>query len=237
MSLIEKAKQQACFAAVDEYVTSETKFIGIGSGTTVVFCVERLKQRTDAGELNARAYIPTSFQAKQLILDANLPLGDLNQFPELDVAFDGADEVDSELNCIKGGGGCHVQERLVAYNAKTFVVVADDRKDSEVLGERWNKGVPVEVLPLVYVPVLRKLKQLGGNAILRMSGGGKAGPVVTDNGNFIIDVDFGKITRPREIDAEIRKIAGVVDTGLFLGMAEKAFFGHEDGSVSVRQKP
>ncbi|KAJ1534625.1 hypothetical protein HK096_003670 [Nowakowskiella sp. JEL0078] len=228
MSLITEAKRKACYAAIDEYVSANTRVIGIGSGSTVVFCVERLKQLVDGG-LKIDACIPTSFQARQLIMAANLPLGELNTYPELDVAFDGADEVDHNLNCIKGGGGCHVQERLVAYNARKFVIVADDRKDSSVLGTTWNKGVPIEVLPMVYVPVMAKVEAIGGTPVLRMCEGGKAGPIVTDNGNFIVDAGFGQIHDPATIDTEIRKIAGVVDTGLFIGMAEKVFFGRQDG--------
>lgn len=109
--------------------------MGIGSGSTIVFCVERLQQLKEEGKLSMlRACIPTSFQSKQLIIEAGLPLGDLNQFPEIDTAFDGADEIDPLLNCIKGGGACHLQEKLVAAAAAKFVLVADYRKISPALG-------------------------------------------------------------------------------------------------------
>ncbi|KAJ3111907.1 hypothetical protein HDU96_005163 [Phlyctochytrium bullatum] len=166
--------------------------------------------------------------ARQLINEAELPLAELNSFPEIEVAFDGADEVDANLNCIKGGGGCHLQEKLVASAAKKFVVVADSRKDSHVLGTKWKKGVPVEVIPLAYRSVQRQLAALGGKPLLRMAIQ-KAGPVVTDNGNFIIDVDFGAIADPAALHLAMIQIPGVVETGLFCNMASVAYFGGEDG--------
>jgi ribose 5-phosphate isomerase A len=115
----------------------------------------------------------------------------LDEHPEIDVAIDGADEVDLQLNCIKGGGGCQLQEKIVAHAAKTFVVIADYRKESSLLGEQWTQGVPVEVVPMAYVPVMNQLKKIGGDPVLRMAQR-KAGPVVTDNGNFVLDVNVSE---------------------------------------------
>ncbi|RMC14477.1 hypothetical protein DUI87_09573 [Hirundo rustica rustica] len=180
--------------------------------------------------------IPTSFQARQLILQNGLTLSDLDRNPELDVAIDGADEVDSDLNLIKGGGGCLTQEKIVAGFAKCFIVIADYRKKSDSLGEQWKKGVPIEVIPMAYVPVTRALtKKFGGVAELRMAVN-KAGPVVTDNGNFILDWKFDKVHDWREVNSAIKMIPGVVETGLFIDMAEVVYFGMEDGSVSLREK-
>uniref|UniRef100_A0A8B9IVQ4 ribose-5-phosphate isomerase n=2 Tax=Amazona TaxID=12929 RepID=A0A8B9IVQ4_9PSIT len=180
--------------------------------------------------------IPTSFQARQLILQNGLTLSDLDRHPELDVAIDGADEVDSDLNLIKGGGGCLTQEKIVAGYAKCFIVIADYRKKSESLGEQWKKGIPIEVIPMAYVPVTRALtKNFGGAAELRMAVS-KAGPVVTDNGNFILDWKFDKVHEWGEVNTAIKMIPGVVETGLFIDMAEVVYFGMEDGSVSVREK-
>ncbi|XP_064120660.1 ribose-5-phosphate isomerase-like [Macrobrachium nipponense] len=141
--------------------------VGIGSGSTVVYAVERLAQRVGEEGLQVTC-VPTSFQARQLIIQNNLKLSDLEITPELDVAIDGADEADANLTLIKGGGGCQLQEKIVASAAKLFVVIADYRKDSTSLGEQWKKGVPIEVVPMAYRPVQMKLESLlGGKAVLR----------------------------------------------------------------------
>ncbi|KAJ3103764.1 hypothetical protein HDU97_009860 [Phlyctochytrium planicorne] len=226
--LVEDAKKKASYAAIDAHVTTDTTVIGIGSGSTVVYCVKRLEERVKAGEVKVKACIPTSFQAKQLIIEAGLPLAELNSYPEIDVAFDGADEVDASLSCIKGGGGCQLQEKLVAAAAKKFVIVADYRKDSSILGTQWNKGVPLEVIPMAYVSIEKKIKALGGTPHLRMAVK-KAGPVVTDNGNLVIDADFGTIADPRSLHNALIHIPGIVETGLFCDMATWAYFGCADG--------
>eukprot|EP00730_Choanoeca_flexa_P017170 TRINITY_DN8230_c0_g1_i1.p2 TRINITY_DN8230_c0_g1~~TRINITY_DN8230_c0_g1_i1.p2 ORF type:complete len:256 (+),score=50.97 TRINITY_DN8230_c0_g1_i1:1326-2093(+) len=228
-----KAKLKAAYKAVDDYVKSG-QVVGIGSGSTVVFAVDRLKERVSAEGLQITC-IPTSFQARQLILENGLVLGDLNITPEIDVAIDGADEVDSQLNCIKGGGGCLLQEKIIASNAKQFVVIADFTKMAEQLGTKWTKGVPIEVSSICYVAIQRKLRAMGGEPVLRMAKS-KAGPCVTDNGNFIIDCHFGAISNPHELNQKLLNIPGIVDTGLFVNMAEKAYFGMSDGSVETREK-
>uniref|UniRef100_A0A8B9FM64 ribose-5-phosphate isomerase n=1 Tax=Amazona collaria TaxID=241587 RepID=A0A8B9FM64_9PSIT len=215
--------------------TQNNQVLGIGSGSTIVHAVRRLAERVKEENLTI-VCIPTSFQARQLILQNGLTLSDLDRHPELDVAIDGADEVDSDLNLIKGGGGCLTQEKIVAGYAKCFIVIADYRKKSESLGEQWKKGIPIEVIPMAYVPVTRALtKNFGGAAELRMAVS-KAGPVVTDNGNFILDWKFDKVHEWGEVNTAIKMIPGVVETGLFIDMAEVVYFGMEDGSVSVREK-
>ncbi|KAJ3073735.1 hypothetical protein HDU98_000798 [Podochytrium sp. JEL0797] len=233
--LVEQAKKKASYAAIDEHVNSASHVIGIGSGSTVVYCVERLAQRFRAEpDLQIRACIPTSFQAKQLIMEAGLPLAELNAHPIIDVTFDGADEIDASLNCIKGGGGCHLQEKLVAAASKKFVVVADYRKESKALGVQWTKGIPVEVIPMAYVPIQNKIVQLGGKSVLRMAAPAKAGPCVTDSGNLILDVDMGVLigdAAVAEAHLKLKMLTGVVETGLFIGMAGWAYLGAADGSV------
>jgi ribose 5-phosphate isomerase A len=233
---IDEAKKKAAYAAVDEFI-KDHQVVGIGSGSTVVFAVERIVQKVKEENLHL-VCIPTSFQSTQLIVKGDLVLGDLTRYPVIDVAIDGADEVDEEMNLIKGGGACQTQEKIIAYNAKRFVVVADYRKESKMLGEQWKSGVPVEILPVAYVPVMKKIEaSLGGKPTLRMAVK-KAGPVVTDNGNFVIDVDFGVMTpqHARSLEMKLKSIPGVVETGLFIDMAEKAFFGRADGSVSTRTR-
>ncbi|CAL8274042.1 unnamed protein product [Merluccius merluccius] len=233
--MAEEAKKLAAYAAVDNHVQNN-QVVGVGSGSTIVYAVDRLAERVRLEKLNI-VCVPTSFQARQLVLQHGLPLSDLDRHPELDVAIDGADEVDAGLTLIKGGGGCLTQEKIVAACAKQFIVIADYRKDSAALGEQWKKGVPVEVIPMAYVPVSRRIaRRFGGEAALRMAVS-KAGPVVTDNGNFILDWKFEGAQNWKEVNMHIKMIPGVVETGLFVGMAERAYFGMEDGSVRVRDAP
>ncbi len=232
--LIEEAKKKAGYAAVDEFV-QDGMVLGIGSGSTVVYAVERLVQRVREERLEV-VCIPTSFQSTQLIVEGGLVLGDLGRFPVIDVDIDGADEVDSNLQVIKGVGGCQTQEKIVASNSKQLVIIADYRKDSRHLGEQWKKGIPIEVIPMAYVPLMSKFKEMGGTPVIRM-GKAKAGPVVSDNGNMIIDVEFGIIEDPTGLNRKLKMLPGVVETGLFIDMAVKAFFGQQDGSVISRVRP
>ncbi|PKY12746.1 ribose 5-phosphate isomerase [Rhizophagus irregularis] len=227
-----EAKKLAAYKAVDENITSEKKIIGIGSGSTVVYVIERIIQLKDS--LNKEnIYIPTSFQSRLLITEGGLNLGDIDTYPELDVTIDGADEVDENLNAIKGGGACHLREKLVAEAAKKFIIVADYSKRSTTLGEKWKQGVPIEVIPFAYLRVMNSLKVLGcENPILRMAKA-KAGPVISDNGNFVIDAYFGLIKQPKELLEKIKLLTGVVEVGLFVNMAKCAYFGNEDGSISI----
>ncbi|KAG2195652.1 hypothetical protein INT47_002891 [Mucor saturninus] len=233
---IEEGKKLAAYRAVDEYITADHKVIGIGSGSTVVYVVERILQRP---ELKHIVYIPTSFQSKLLIIDGGLTLGSIEQYPEIDVTIDGADEVDSDLNVIKGGGACQFQEKVVAEAAKKFVIVADFRKKSKLLGTEWTKGVPIEVVPMTYQSVMKsidtKLSLKPLSSKLRMAVN-KAGPVVTDNGNFVIDTHFGPIQNPLALLREIKLLTGVYEVGLFCQMVEKAYFGEENGTVDIWTK-
>ncbi|XP_047637516.1 ribose-5-phosphate isomerase isoform X2 [Phacochoerus africanus] len=219
-----------------EELDSNNQVLGIGSGSTIVHAVQRIAERVKQENLNLIC-IPTSFQARQLILQHGLTLSDLDRHPEIDLAIDGADEVDADLNLIKGGGGCLTQEKIVAGNASRFIVIADFRKDSKNLGDQWHKGIPIEVIPMAYVPVSRTVTQKFGGVIELRMAVNKAGPVVTDNGNFILDWKFDRVHKWSEVNTAITMIPGVVDTGLFINMAERVYFGMQDGSVNMREKP
>ncbi|KAG7400665.1 hypothetical protein PHYBOEH_004934 [Phytophthora boehmeriae] len=233
LSPIEQSKRTAARQAVEEFVKDDF-VVGVGSGSTVVYAAERLGELVKEQKLKNIKCIPTSFQAKQLIGEHKLTLTSLDENPVIDVTIDGADEVDLQLNCIKGGGGCQLQEKIVAFAAKTFVVIADYRKESKQLGEQWTQGVPVEVVPMAYVPLMRTMEEVfGGKPVLRMAKA-KAGPVVTDNGNFVLDVNFGVINDPKTLCDRLNLLPGVVEVGLFCGMAAKAFFGQTDGSFTTR---
>ncbi|XP_032226825.2 ribose-5-phosphate isomerase isoform X3 [Nematostella vectensis] len=228
---MEAGKKAAAVYAVNKFVKNG-HVLGIGSGSTVVYAVERLAERVMKEKLEV-VCVPTSFQAQQLITENKLVLSDLERNPELDVAIDGADEVDANLTLIKGGGGCLTQEKIVASCAKTLVIIADDRKDSKQLGEKWSKGVPVEVVPFAYRPVMLKMEKMGLSPVLRMAKA-KAGPVVTDNGNFIIDVGFSKPQDWNKLNTDLNLIPGVLETGLFVNMTNHVVFGKEDGSIATR---
>ncbi|GJN91184.1 hypothetical protein Rhopal_004202-T1 [Rhodotorula paludigena] len=207
----DKAKRLAAYAAVDEHVKDHHKVLGIG-------------------------YIPTGFQSKELIVKAGLNLGDVDQFPTIDVTIDGADEVDDELNAIKGGGACQLREKVLAEAATHFIIVADSRKDSKVLGTNWKQGVPIEVAPFAWAKVFVNLQKMGCEKPLLRMGKMKAGPVVTDNGNFVIDAVFSEsyMRDPAELLHRIKMLTGVLEVGLFTGMAEAAYFGYPDGTVMAR---
>jgi ribose 5-phosphate isomerase A len=229
-NLIELGKKNAALKAVEENV-KKGMILGIGSGSTVVYAVEAIAEINQKNNLNLKC-IPTSFQSHQLIIENGLTLVSLDQYPEIDLDIDGADEIDKALNLIKGGGGCLVQEKIIASSSKKLVIIVDYTKKSDYLGENWKKGVPIEIIPLAYIPIMKRLEKLGGTPNLRMAQA-KAGPVVSDNGNFIIDVDFGKIENPKELNLILLQIPGVVDTGLFVNMASKAYIGQKDGTIEI----
>jgi len=232
MSSVESGKKLAAYAAVDNHVKNKSR-IGVGSGSTIVYAVERLVQRIKEEKLEVMC-VPTSFQSRLLLLEGNVPHTDLLGCPELDVVIDGADEADARLTLIKGGGGCHLQEKLVAAAGATMVVVADEGKRSARLGEKWKKGVPIEVVPQAYSAVERHLKtrmaDLTEEVVLRRAVA-KAGPVVTDNGNFILDWQFRTdVTMDwGAVDTRLHMIPGVVETGIFHNMAKHAYFGSAEG--------
>ncbi|MGV9200185.1 MAG: ribose 5-phosphate isomerase A [Promethearchaeia archaeon] len=230
--LIEKGKKNAAVKAVEDNV-KPNMVLGIGSGSTVVYAVEKIAEMNRNRDLNLKC-IPTSFQSHQLIVENRLELVNLDQYPKIDLDIDGADEIDKDLNLIKGGGGCLVQEKIIASNSKRLIIVADFRKHAQKLGEKWKKGVPIEVIPMAYVPLMRKLEKMGGKPQLRMAKA-KAGPLVTDNGNFILDVDFGIIESPPDLNKHLLQLPGIVDTGLFINMASQAYIGQKDGEVLLLQ--
>lgn len=226
---LEDGKKSAAFRAVEDFVNKDM-VLGIGSGSTIIYAVSRLKSIIQERNLTITC-IPTSFQARKLILENGLCLGDLDTFPELDLVIDGADECDKDLTLIKGGGACLLQEKIVASCAKKMVVIADYTKNSLKLGQQYKKGIAIEVIPMAYVPIKKRVEaQFGGSLNLRMAVA-KAGPCVTDNANFIMDWQFNweKENNWDSINRELMMIPGVVETGLFVNMASCAYFGKLDG--------
>ncbi|MDQ1313830.1 MAG: ribose 5-phosphate isomerase, partial [Euryarchaeota archaeon] len=188
--------------------------VGLGTGSTVAWTIKRLGERVREEDLDFYG-VPTSFQAEQLAIESNIRLTSLNQHPVLDLAIDGADQVDRELMVIKGGGAAHAREKVVSCSARWFVIVADQSK----FVERLTWPVPVEVIPMAFRLAGRRLEELRGKPVLRQ-GLRKDGPVITDNGNFVMDVDFGTIEDPKSLAAKISLIPGVVEHGIFDNLDE-----------------
>ena len=194
---------------------------GIGTGSTMAFLVEALAWRTRREGLKFTA-VPTSFQSRILCLDLGIPVRDVQDTARLDLAIDGADEVDAHLDLIKGGGASHTREKIVAVMAKEFVVAVDESKVVPALGTTF--AIPVEVLCSGLAYVERALRDLGASTALRMAVA-KDGPVVTDNGQFVLDVRFAAATDLRAADLDMHRIPGVIETGLFFDVASKVLVG------------
>lgn len=192
---IESAKRAAAIRAVADHFDPSASYIGIGSGSTIVYVVDAIKQLSNPST-SSISFVPTGYQSRQVIYRAGLRDVKYDSLPPgqlIDVAFDGADEVDEELNCIKGGGACLYQEKLVATKARKFVCVADHRKLQPRLLSKW-KTIPIEVEPLAANTVLSALERLGSTGpVLREGPLSKAGPIKTDQDNFIIDAPFSTL--------------------------------------------
>ena len=208
--------------------------VGLGTGSTAIHAIHCLGQRLRDRELREIRGIPTSFQSSVLARELRIPLASLDEVDKIDVAIDGADEVAPDLTLIKGGGAAHTREKIVDSLADEFIVVVDETKLVDQLGSRFP--VPVEVVPFGLVPVLHALERLGGVPELRM-GVRKAGPVVTDQGNFVVDVKFDSIPDPAGLERTINNIPGVLENGLFVGVAHRVLFGAlENGKPVVRER-
>lgn len=208
-------KKAAALAAVD--LVSTNTIIGLGSGSTLIHVIKELGERVQQGRLRIGG-VPTSYQARLVARECRIPIHDPMDVDHVDLAIDGADEVDPAGNLIKGAGGAHVVEKLVAACAARFIVVVDESKLVSVLGER--SPVPVEVIAPALSFVLRRIRELGGKPSVR-TGSGKLEPVISDLGHPIIDVRFGPITDASRLDQQLNSIPGVVGHGLFIGMADQ----------------
>ncbi|MBX3463442.1 MAG: ribose-5-phosphate isomerase RpiA [Planctomycetes bacterium] len=217
-------KRNAAFAAADLVPNGAT--VGLGTGSTFRFVLERLAERMRDG-LQVRG-VPTSRDTAARAAAAGIPLLELDEVDRLDLAIDGADEVDPQKNLIKGGGGAHVRERAVAAAARELVVVVDEKKLVPVLGRAFL--LPVEVLPFGWKHAERRIAATGCKPALRQQGGQ---PFVTDNGNYVLDCKFDGIDDPAWLDEHLNALVGVVDHGLFVGMTGRVVVGQADGKVRV----
>lgn len=223
MSSREEEKKRAALEAC--CLVGDSQVVGLGTGSTAFYMIEELGRRVIEEKLHILG-IPTSKATASLAERFRIPLATLEEHPELDIAIDGADQVDSRLDLIKGMGGALTREKVVASAARLFIVIVDEGKMASRLGE--GQVLPVEVIPFAVPTVLRRIEKLGGRPKLRLAKNAE-GPFVTDNGNSILDVDFGFLANPKEIEASIKMIPGVVEHGLFVGMAGAVFVGHDEG--------
>jgi ribose 5-phosphate isomerase A len=229
--LQDRMKQAVAEAAVEQI--RDGMVLGLGSGSTAALMIQALGAKLRRGDLNDIVGVTTSFQGEVLAAELGIPLKSLNAIDRIDLAIDGADEVDPSFQLIKGGGACHVQEKLVARRADRFVVVVDSTK----LVDTLNLGflLPVEVLPGAWRQVQGQLKEMGAESQLRMAVR-KAGPVVTDQGNLVLDAKFaGGITNPAALEKEINNLPGVLENGLFVNITDQVLVGEiVDGVPGVR---
>ncbi len=196
--------------------------VGLGTGSTAAYAIRAIGDAAEAG-LDVRG-VPTSFDARQLARDAGIPIRSLDEVDGIDLAIDGADRIDRDRAAIKGGGAAHAREKVVDAAADRFVVVADPSKVVDAL----SHPVPVEVLPDVYAAVEREIAALGGEPTLRRADA-KDGPVVTDNGNLVLDCAFGPIDDPEGMARTLSGLPGVVEHGLFVGLVDAVYVGTDDG--------
>ena len=208
--------------------------IGLGTGSTAMPAVKRLAEHLEKGTIKDVKAVVTSFQTQNACQELGIPVYTLNDKAiggELDLAIDGADEVTPDCFCIKGGGAAHLKEKMVEYNSKIFVVIADESKAVESIGTKFR--VPVEIIAEARVPVTKALNSLGADCVLR-EGVKKAGPVITDNGNQILDCQWENPIDVAEMEDKINGIVGVVENGLFSKNKPIVFIAKADGTVEQR---
>jgi ribose 5-phosphate isomerase A len=198
--------------------------LGLGTGRAAEAFIHRLGEKVRGG-MRIRG-VPTSIRSDELARRLEIEVISLDQVDRLDIAFDGADEVAPDLALTKGLGGALLRERVVAHEADRFVVLVTPEKLVEKLGSRTP--IPIEVVPFACVPASRNLAKLGGKPVVRKKADGQ--PFHTDNQNLILDTDFGPIADPAKLDAAVRAIPGIVDTGIFLAMADLVLVG-DPGAV------
>ena len=226
-------KQIVANAAIKE--VKSNMILGLGSGSTAALMIKSLADEIRAGKLKNIKGVATSFQSEVLALELDIPLIDLTSVSQIDLAIDRADEVDPRFQLIKGGGGCHVREKLVASKANQLLIVVDETK----LVQNLNKSfpLPVEVLPNAWKQVQGVISEMNGSSILRMANK-KAGPVVTDQGNLILDVLFNDgIKNPKDIEMSINNIPGVLENGLFVDLTDQVLVGKIENNIPVVFSP
>ncbi len=223
----DREKEAAARASVR--FVSDGNIVGLGSGSTATYAVRLLGERVRDG-LKIRG-IPTSVQTKELATALGIPLTTLDEFQQIDVTIDGADEVDPNLHLIKGGGGALLREKVVASASRKLVIIADSTKQVPMLGKF---PLAVEVIPFAQALVAKKIAALGAAVKARQNADGSV--FVTDEGHHILDCSFGRIPDPPALDRSLKSIPGVVEHGLFVGMASVALIAKGDEVLELRRR-
>ena len=233
MDLQTQMKKAVADSAVKE--VKDGMIVGLGSGSTAALMIKSLAEEIQKGSLPNIKGVSTSFQSEVLALELGIQLVDLASVSKIDLAIDGADEVDPNFQLIKGGGACHVREKLVAFKASKLIIVVDESKIVQKLNLAFP--LPVEVLPSAWKQVQDVLKEIGADSKLRMAVK-KAGPVVTDQGNLILDINFKDgINEPESIESLINNIPGVLENGLFVNLTDKVLVGKIENNKTCVYSP
>ena len=218
----DELKQRAAFFAVE--LVESGMVVGLGTGSTTHFALERLADRIKRGGLKNIAGIPSSLRTDQAARQLGIPLTDFDAHPVIDITIDGADEVDPELNLIKGGGGALLREKVLAQATRRNVIIVDESKLSPRLGTKW--ALPVEVVPFARASEERFLASIGAAVTLRSKDGR---PVATDQGNLLLDANFGPMAEPQLVADRLNGRAGIVEHGLFIGLAHDIIVAATNG--------
>ncbi len=200
--------------------------VGLGTGSTAAYAIQKIGARVAVENLRIRA-IATSQRSEAMAHELNIPIVSFEEVQQIDLTIDGADEVDEQLNLIKGGGGALLREKIVAVNSRQLIIVVDESKMVKHLGKFY---LPVEVVPFALTVVKRRLEALNCTANLRMK---DDKPYTTDNGNYILDCAFGQIEQPAQLHDTIKAITGVVDNGLFIQRANTVITAYNDGTIRL----
>lgn len=227
--MTEAQKEAAALLAV-EFI-EPGMIVGLGFGSTASYAVRKIAHKISEGKLDGILGVPTALQVEREARELGIPLTTLDDNPEVDLTIDGADEVDPQLNVIKGGGGALLREKIVAQASRREIIVVDESKLSDNLGARF--ALPVEVLPFGWAPEAAYLESLGASAALRTIANGE--PFVTDQGNWIIDAEFGPIEDPTALSDQLDRRAGIAAHGLFLGLATDLIVGGENGLQHLKR--
>ena len=213
MNIQDELKKRAAFRAVD-FIESEM-VLGLGTGSTANFAIERIGEKIQSGDLQNIVGIPSSERTALLARKLDIPLTNLEANPSIALTIDGADEVDPELNVIKGGGGALLIEKIVAQASRRNIIIVDESKLSPQLGTKW--ALPIEVVPFAHKTEQLFLESIGGSVSLRVDD--SKAPYLTNQNNYILDTNFGPISDPGGLVARLNERAGIIEHGLFLGLA------------------
>jgi len=221
----EELKKLAGEKAVDHI--QDGMIVGLGTGSTIEYSLKKLGKLVRNG-LKIKG-IPTSIHTKRIAIQEQIPLTSLDLYPVIDITIDGADEVDSDLNLIKGGGGALAREKIIAFNSTKVIIVIDDSKVVKALGIDFP--LPVEVMKFGWTSTQKTLEELGCNVELRKVMGNE--PYITDNSNYILDCEFERIEEPEQLEIKINNIPGVAENGLFIGLVDEVIVGGKQGILTL----